>query len=145
MQRLQGWKEKFLSKAGREILIKAVAQAIPTYAMNCFKLPKTWCEEINSLIARYWWGQKNEENSIGFAGINCALPNLMEDWDSETCICSIWLCWQSSVGDSFRILNLYFTESSKRGTSRTTLSWKQLWEITHRSYGGVFYQAERLS
>uniref|UniRef100_A0A2N9I5I3 Reverse transcriptase domain-containing protein n=1 Tax=Fagus sylvatica TaxID=28930 RepID=A0A2N9I5I3_FAGSY len=53
-----------LNLAGREILIKAVAQAIPTYAMNCFKLPKTWCEEINSLIARYWWGQKNEERKL---------------------------------------------------------------------------------
>uniref|UniRef100_A0A2N9J884 Reverse transcriptase domain-containing protein n=1 Tax=Fagus sylvatica TaxID=28930 RepID=A0A2N9J884_FAGSY len=53
-----------LNLAGHEILIKAVAQAIPTYAMNCFKLPKTWCEEINSLIARYWWGQKNEERKL---------------------------------------------------------------------------------
>jgi hypothetical protein len=61
VQRLQGWKEKFILRAGREILIKAMAQAIPTYAMNCFKLPKTWCEEINSLIARYWWGQKNAD------------------------------------------------------------------------------------
>jgi hypothetical protein len=54
VQRLQGWKEIFLSKAGREVLIKAIAQAIPTYAMNCFCLPKTWCEEVNGLIARYW-------------------------------------------------------------------------------------------
>jgi hypothetical protein len=53
VRRLQGWKEKFLSKAGREILIKAVAQAIPTYTMNCFRLPKSWCDEVNSLIAQY--------------------------------------------------------------------------------------------
>jgi hypothetical protein len=62
--RLQGWKEKFLSKAGREILIKAVAQAIPTYTMNCFRLPKTWCDEVNSLIAQYWWGQNTDKRKI---------------------------------------------------------------------------------
>lgn len=32
--RIQGWKEKMLSQAGKEILIKVVAQAIPTFAMG---------------------------------------------------------------------------------------------------------------
>ena len=64
MQRLKGWKEKFLSKAGREVLIKAIAQSIPTYAMNCFQLPKTWCDEISSLISSYWWGQQRDERKV---------------------------------------------------------------------------------
>ena len=64
VRRLQGWKEKFLSKAGREILIKVVAQAIPTYTMNCFRLLKTWCDEVNNLIAQYWWGQNTDKRKI---------------------------------------------------------------------------------
>ena len=47
------WKEKFISKTGREILIKTMAQAIPTYSMSLFKLPRTICDNINSLLAKY--------------------------------------------------------------------------------------------
>ena len=54
LKRVLRWKEKFISKAGWEVLIKTVAQAIPTYAMSLFKLPKSMCGSINSLLAKYW-------------------------------------------------------------------------------------------
>ena len=63
-KRVRGWKEKFISKAGREILIQTVAQAIPTYSMSLFKLPNSICNNINSLLTKYWWGQKQEERKI---------------------------------------------------------------------------------
>jgi hypothetical protein len=55
-KRLQDWKLQLLSQAGREILLKAVIQAIPTYCMSVFMLPKTLCTKINSLMQNFWWG-----------------------------------------------------------------------------------------
>ena len=48
--KVSGWKEKPLTAAGKEILIKAVAQAVPSYSMSCFHLPKKLCEELTSLV-----------------------------------------------------------------------------------------------
>jgi hypothetical protein len=56
-QRILKWKEKMLSWAGKEILIKVVAQAIPTYAMGCFEITKALCDQISSMICWYWWNQ----------------------------------------------------------------------------------------
>jgi hypothetical protein len=50
--------ERFLSQAGKEILIKAVIQAIPTYSMSVFRLPKTLCHSLNSLMSRFWWSSQ---------------------------------------------------------------------------------------
>lgn len=63
-KKLAGWKEKMLSKAGKEVLIKVVAFAIPTYTMSCFKLPNSLCDEITSMIRNFWWGQRHEERKI---------------------------------------------------------------------------------
>ncbi|XP_059446647.1 uncharacterized protein LOC132178216 [Corylus avellana] len=63
-KRLQDWKLKFLSQAGKEILLKAVIQAIPTYCMSVFKLPKVLCSEINSLMTKFFWSHKEKEKRI---------------------------------------------------------------------------------
>jgi hypothetical protein len=63
-QRIQGWKEKLLWSAGKEILIKVVAQAIPTFAMGCFDITKEMCEQISTMVARYWWSNQDEENKM---------------------------------------------------------------------------------
>lgn len=62
--KLQVWKEKNLSRSGKEILIKAMALSIPTYIMSYFKLSKSLCTKLESFIARFWWGQKANKKRI---------------------------------------------------------------------------------
>jgi hypothetical protein len=40
IQRINGWKERMLSVSGKEVLLKALAQAIPVYVMSFFSNPK---------------------------------------------------------------------------------------------------------
>lgn len=56
---VQGWKRSFFSVGGKETLIMSVAQVIPTYAMSCFRLPKTVCQEITKEISKFWWGSSD--------------------------------------------------------------------------------------
>lgn len=63
-KRIQGWKEKLLSKVGKETLLKAVAQAIPTFAMSCFDLTKNRCDDISTMLCRFWWSQQDKERKM---------------------------------------------------------------------------------
>lgn len=65
-KRIRGWLGRSLSWAGREVLVKAVAQAIPTYAMSVFRLPGDFCQSLHSLINGYWWGTKGGSRKINW-------------------------------------------------------------------------------
>ncbi|XP_075645403.1 uncharacterized protein LOC142616429 [Castanea sativa] len=56
LAKMQGWKEKLLSQAGKEVMIKAVIQSISAYSMNVFKLPDRLCKDIEAMIRKFWWG-----------------------------------------------------------------------------------------
>lgn len=47
-KRVLGWMESYISKAGREVLIKYIAQ-VTKYFMSIFKIPKNLCNDINSI------------------------------------------------------------------------------------------------
>ena len=48
-----GWKEKMLMVGEREVLIKAVIQAIPTYTMSCFKLLQSLCDDLVKMARQF--------------------------------------------------------------------------------------------
>ncbi|XP_073137107.1 uncharacterized protein [Henckelia pumila] len=59
VKRIQGWGNKVFSLGGKETLIKSVLQAIPTYAMSCFRIPVSICEDIEKECANFWWGMED--------------------------------------------------------------------------------------
>ena len=51
--KLKGWREKFLSIGGKDVLIKSVIQSLLAYAIGIFKLPRGLIAEIQRLCARF--------------------------------------------------------------------------------------------
>jgi len=63
-KRTASWSAKFLSPAGKEIMLKSVALAMPVYAMSCFKLPQSIVSEIESLLVNFWWEKSTNQRGI---------------------------------------------------------------------------------
>ncbi|XP_070673151.1 uncharacterized protein [Malus domestica] len=62
--KLQEWKQSALSRVGREVLIKPVVQAIPACPMSIFKFPAVVYQELDAMVARFWWGSNGEKRKI---------------------------------------------------------------------------------
>ncbi|XP_042939340.1 uncharacterized protein LOC122274360 [Carya illinoinensis] len=54
--RVTNWKTNSLSIVGKEILVKSVLQAIPTYTMEVFLLPQSIINRLDQLLRKFWWG-----------------------------------------------------------------------------------------
>ncbi|XP_043697320.1 uncharacterized protein LOC122648135 [Telopea speciosissima] len=54
--KLSSWKSKFLSFAGRSVLIKSILAFTPAYLMNCFEFPIKICRSIDSIYLNFWLG-----------------------------------------------------------------------------------------
>jgi hypothetical protein len=54
--KIEGWRAKTLSQAGRTVLIKATASSIPSYTMSTFLLPKSFCTALDKSFKDFWWG-----------------------------------------------------------------------------------------
>ena len=64
MYRVNGWTGKWLTKREKEVLIKSILLALPTYVMSSFLLPLEICENLASAIAQLSWSSNPPKRGI---------------------------------------------------------------------------------
>lgn len=97
--RMQCWKEKHLSQAGKEIMIKSVVQSILVYSMSVFKLPVGLCKDIEAMIRKFWWGNGATKKIHWLKWDSLCSLNQLVVWGLGTFKNLMVLRWPSKFGD----------------------------------------------
>jgi hypothetical protein len=81
LSRIEGWRAKTLSPAGKLVLIKSVAAALPFYAMSSFLLPNSFCTKLDRIFKKIWWGfptkKKKTRNLLLKAWDSLCIPKML--------------------------------------------------------------------
>lgn len=70
---ISSWNRRFLSRVGKENLLKMVAQTMLNYVMSVFLLPELLCGDLGKMMNSYRWGLNVmvKEVLTGFGGNEC--------------------------------------------------------------------------
>ena len=78
MNKLAGWKAKFMSFAGRYVLVKSVMFAIPNYVMQGDALPMHLYEKLDKINQNFLWGSTREKRKLHLVGWNKIIQSKKE-------------------------------------------------------------------
>ena len=65
-QKASGWSNRYLSSAGKMVMLQSVLSPIPSYSMTCFKLPISLCNRIQSALKRFWWDDRTGKRKMAW-------------------------------------------------------------------------------
>lgn len=83
------WQSKLQSFASKEVLLKAVAQVLPSYCMSIFKSPKKVCKKVIAIMLQFWWAGGEDSKKVSW----CSKGKLTR--------------WKEQGGLGFRDLELF--------------------------------------
>jgi len=63
-KKLQTWKTRHISKAGRIALIQANVESMPAHTMQCFQLPKATNIQIDELSRDFFWKKSVDNHGL---------------------------------------------------------------------------------
>ena len=102
--KVNGLKGQGLSKAAREVLVKSILQATPTYSMSCLHLAKKMCRNLTSISAKLWRGRQMViGRCIGSRGRRCARQRGMVGLAFGIQRLSTKLSWPNRHGGSYNV------------------------------------------
>lgn len=61
--KIRTWEGNCISRSGKEILVKHVAQNLPSYAMSVFLLPLEITRNIEKSLSKFWWDSTQSNSS----------------------------------------------------------------------------------
>ncbi|XP_042511742.1 uncharacterized protein LOC122086886 [Macadamia integrifolia] len=64
LNKLQGWKKKYLSHAEKEILLKASLSPMSNFAGSHFKLAVSHHEDVRKAASNFYWGDSENDSKI---------------------------------------------------------------------------------
>lgn len=74
-QKASSWSNRYLSTAGKLVMLQSVLTPIPSHSMSCFQLPVSLCKRIQSAFTRYWWdGGKGKKKMAWISWEKLTLP-----------------------------------------------------------------------
>ena len=143
-RKVQDWKEKLLTQAGKETLIKAVLQAIPTYTMHCFKLPKKLCSDLEGLIRNFWWGHNDATKKVHWLKwSSLCRPKLLGGmgfrelmkFNAALLAKQVWRLLHNKESLMYKVFKAKFfrhgTIMDARHSSRASYAWKSILNARH--------------
>jgi len=127
-KKLSRWKSQYLSLGGRITLIKSVMDALPTYMMSLFPIPRSIEKKINkSRRVFLWQGNKEKlgynlvkwdvvtlnkmQGGLGIKKLNMQNVSLLKKWLWRFCSEDLAL-WRRFISHKYGLQNNWITEEA---------------------------------